>query len=333
MSQGITYAFTMNEGLSKVYLAAERFSRVAVIACALFCGLLHLFGVTISLNLQIVFALVALALGIPHGAIDHLISIPANPRSKFVAFIAGYVAIAILGGVMIATWNVVGFQLVVIMSSLHFGFGDASYENEWRVFAGQKKIGLPQALAYALPSGLLPVLLPLTDSRSLSALHRIHPALSTWAGVHTSLIRELVLALAVAGFLIVLGSKIYKLALDLLLIALLSLVAPPLLCFAFYFGCWHAIRHTARLVPKLPAAELAATAGRIAGAYKAAIVPGLYAIAGTLLVAGALMIWDSKQFGSGLLWSTLVIVWALTIPHMLTTASFDRRALNYNKLL
>ena len=318
----------MNTGLLKVYLAAEKFSRVAIAACALVCGALAIFGVTIPLDAQIVGALIALAIGIPHGAIDHLITLPSRPRSRFVAFIIGYVAIALLSGLVIAHWNLVGFQVVLVMSSLHFGFGDASYENEWQEWAGQKKFTVLTVCAYALPSGFLPVVLPLTDHRALSALHRIHSGLNQWAGSENHLLRVLVVLLAVCGLIVLVFSKAYRLAVDLVLIALLSLIAPPLLCFAFYFGCWHAIRHTARLVPKLDSARHAAIAGDIAAAYRGAVLPGLYAVAGTLVAAAALMICDSHQFGSGLLWSTLVIVWALTVPHMLTTARFDRNALN-----
>jgi len=317
----------MNLGLSRVYLAAEQFSRVAVLLCALVCAILQVCGVTISMTGQIVAALIALTLGIPHGAIDHLIALPRNPRNRFVGFILGYTAIAILSAVAIAQWNLIGFRLVLVMSALHFGFGDASYENEWQEFAGHKKFNLVSVCAYAIPSGLLPVMLPLTDHRSISALHRIHPALSQWAGSYSHLIRGSVLTLALCGFIGLLFNKAYRMSIDLVLIALLSLIAPPLLCFAFYFGCWHALRHTARLVPKLESARIAAMSDDLTGAYRRGIVPGAYAVIGTLVIACALMIWDAHQFGSGLLWSTLVIVWALTVPHMLTTASFDRKAL------
>ncbi len=57
------------------------------------------------------------------------------------------------------------------------------------------------------------------------------------------------------------------------------------------------------------------------------VFPGPYAIAGTLIIAIGLMIVNPGNFSSSLLWSTLVIIWALTVPHMATTAKFDFAAI------
>jgi Brp/Blh family beta-carotene 15,15'-monooxygenase len=316
----------MNLGLSRVYLAAQRFSRVAVLAAILLFSILHMAGINLAISAQVVIALIALLLGIPHGAIDHLITLPSRPRSKFFLFIASYVLIAVLAGIGIATWNMHGFQFVLVMSALHFGIGDAAYANEWRRAKGEKARSWILEVCYALPAGFLPVALPLTDSRSVSALNRINHSLGGWAGTHGHLIRQVVLIAAVISAIILAVQWAFLLVIDLLLLTALSLIAPPLITFAIYFGCWHAVRHTARLVPKLPKALGAATANHVVAAYKAAIFPGLYAVAGALALGTGLMIFAPHKFGSGLLWSTLVIVWSLTVPHMLTTARFDWRA-------
>jgi len=316
----------MNSGLSRVYELAQRFSRAAVVLAVLLFVALRVLNVDLAIGIQIAIALLALALGIPHGAIDHLITLPSTPRSRFALFILGYIAIAVLAGFGIASWNLHGFQAVLLMSALHFGIGDAAYANEWRDAQGLSRRRWFVEISYALPAGLMPVVLPLTDSRSLSALNRINHSLGNWAGSHGSVIRQATLALAALGLLIALVARATDFAIDLILLALLSEITPPLITFAIYFGCWHAVRHTARLVPKLPRALKAATDNHTRQAYSAAIVPGLYAVAGTLALGGALMIWDPHSFGSGLFWSTLVIVWSLTVPHMLTTARFDWRA-------
>ena len=65
--------------------------------------------------------------------------------------------------------------------------------------------------------------------------------------------------------------------------------ASPLITFAVYFGCWHAIRHTARLVPKLPKSmALLRDRSRVV-VLLSAFTPGLYAVAATLAGGGLLI--------------------------------------------
>ncbi|MEI6041777.1 MAG: Brp/Blh family beta-carotene 15,15'-dioxygenase [Actinomycetes bacterium] len=313
----------MNQALSQVYSWAHRFSRRAAILATLIFAILNIFNISTALSAQLVVALIALAAGIPHGAIDHLITLPKEPRAKFIAFIVIYVLVAIAAGLAIANWNRIGFQIVVLMSSLHFGFGDAAYFNEWRDAEKKKRNKFLIGLIYALPAGFLPVVLPLTDHRALRALERINPSIADWAGTLTSTFRTTTLVFAAIAFLALLIARRLQKALDLVLLACLSLIAPPLITFAIYFGCWHAVRHTARLVPKLPKAMLQVSKSAPSAAIREAIVPGLYAVVGTLALATGLLLFARSHFCYGLLWSTLVIVWSLTVPHMATTARFD----------
>ena len=317
----------MRDALVTVYSKIERLSRVAIIATILLFTLLRLAGVELNVSAQLIIALIGLVIGIPHGAIDHLISIPSKPRTRFILYISAYVAIALIAGWAIATWNLLGFQIVLIMSSLHFGYGDAAFRNEWRSAAVAPKAPWYLESIYALPAGFLPVVLPLTDPRSGDALRRIHASLESWAGSETHLLRNLTLALACIAILVLLALKSYQFAFDLFLLATLSLIAPPLVAFATYFGFWHAARHTARLVPKLPQARQLAAQGQGSRAILAAIIPGLYAVAGSVAIALGLMLFDRRHFSSGLLWSILVLIWALTVPHMLSTSRFDLRAI------
>jgi len=317
----------MKDALPDVYAWIERFSRIAILLAILLFALLRIGGVQLNLSAQVTIALVGLLIGIPHGAIDHLISIPTRPRSRFYIYIAAYVAIAVVAGWLIATWNLRGFQVVVIMSSLHFGYGDAAFRNELRAASSKPKFSWIVESAYAIPAGFVPVLLPLTDPHSGDALVRIHSTLQGWAGSHSQFLRNLTLAIAAGALLVLLLTKSFAFALDLVLLGGLALTAPPLVAFATYFGFWHAARHTARLVPKLESSRALAADGKGLLAIKGAITPGLYAVAGTAAIAMGLMLFDRHHFSSGLLWSSLVIVWALTVPHMLSTSRFDLRAM------
>ena len=313
--------------MSRIYALAQRFSRISVAAAIVLFILFKSIGLEVSLSLQLGIALCALALGIPHGAIDHLVALPPAPRRRVVLYVALYVLIAIMAGIAIATWNIWGFRAVILMSALHFGFGDAAYFNEFRDAQSRSRYSTLSEIIYALPAGLVPLLLPLTDSHATKALLRINPNLSDWAGTDVTIFRNGTIGLAILSILLLLVTSHREQSLDLAMLLLLSLIATPLITFAIYFGGWHAIRHTARLVPKLPRARANIEREDIWGAIRAAVLPGLYALVGTLLLAAILMTTNSNHFGSSLLWSTLVIVWALTVPHMMTTSKFDISAL------
>jgi Brp/Blh family beta-carotene 15,15'-monooxygenase len=316
----------MSQTLFRIYQGAGQFSRVtAAIAVLLFAGLL-IANIEISISAQVVLAVIALAIGIPHGAIDHLITIPRDSTGRFIVFIVIYTLIAIVAALAIAQWNLVGFQLVVLMSALHFGFGDSAYANETRAAAEKSGYSNFVLASYAIPAGFLPVVLPLTDKRTLDVLQELNPTLINWAGTFTELLRNSTLVIAIFSILLLITTKNNLLAVDLVLLLALSFFAPPLVAFAVYFGFWHAIRHTARLVPKLPSARQKVSTGNPLASFFAAVVPGLYAILGIFLLGIFFVARGTTDLSSDFLWVILVIIWALTVPHMATTAKFDLRA-------
>jgi len=316
----------MSQTLFRIYQGAGQFSRaMSALAVLLFAGL-QFSNTERSIKAQVVLAIIALAIGIPHGAIDHLITIPRDSTKRFVGFIVIYTLIAITAALAIAQWNLIGFQLVVLMSALHFGFGDAAYASESQAAADKTGYSNFLLTSYAIPAGFLPVVLPLTDKRTLEVLQELNPALVNWAGTFTELLRNSTLAVAVFSILLLVITKNTSLALDLLLLLALSFFAPPLVAFAVYFGLWHAIRHTARLVPKLPSAMQKVSSSTPLEVFFTAVIPGLYAIAGIFLLGIFFVARGTTDVSSDFLWIILVIIWALTVPHMATTAKFDLRA-------
>ena len=316
----------MSQTLFRIYQGAGRFSRAAAtIAVLLFAGL-QITNTEISIGAQVVVAVIALAIGIPHGAIDHLITIPRDSTRKFVAFIAIYTLIAIIAALAIAQWNLIGFQLVVLMSALHFGFGDSAYANESQAAAEKNGYSSFVLSSYAIPAGFLPVVLPLTDKRTLDVLQELNPTLINWAGTFTQVLRNSTLIIAAFSILLLVVTRNYTLGLDLVLLLALSFFAPPLVAFAVYFGLWHAIRHTARLVPKLPSAMQRVASGNPLASFFAAVIPGLYAIVGIFMLGIFFVARGTTELSSDFLWVILVMIWALTVPHMATTAKFDLRA-------
>jgi Brp/Blh family beta-carotene 15,15'-monooxygenase len=279
-----------------------------------------------SLNWQVVMAVVALAIGIPHGALDHLVTLPKSAPWKMALFVVIYVAIALAAIWAILQWNVWGFIAVVIMSATHFGIGDSAFISELNHLKGNTSLTFP-VWAYAPAAGLLPVVIPLVNSRSTEALTKVNAELINWHYGYTSEIQIAVAAIATLSAMALISRKRYRDLLDLALLAALASVAPPLVAFAVYFGCWHAMRHTARLTSLLPRSIASYEGGNSRGAFTHAVIPGLPALAGTLIFVALLAGFSQSNVSDTFLWLTLVTIWALTVPHMIVTAKLDRAAL------
>jgi Brp/Blh family beta-carotene 15,15'-monooxygenase len=180
-------------------------------------------------------------------------------------------------------------------------------------------------LIYALPAGLLPVFIPLSSEQTNTALAEVNPKLINWAGSNSNLIHLCVLLIAASSIFVLIFKRDDKSAIDLTLLAALSILTPPLVAFAIYFGLWHALRHTARLTLNLAKSELAYQNNQPKQAFVQAVLPGIPALIGTFIVAVVLA--AANPDNSRLLWSILVVIWALTVPHMMVTAKLDKGAL------
>ena len=300
-------------------------SAIVAIAIALSIAFSSWLGAE-SLNWQVVMAVTALAIGIPHGALDHLVTLPKAQPFKMAVFVTIYVAIALAAIWAILQWNVWGFIAVVLMSATHFGIGDSAFISELNHLKGSTSSKLP-VWAYAPAAGLLPVVIPLVNSRSTEALTKVNDSLINWHYGYTSEIQIAVAAIATLSAMVLISRKRYRDLLDLTLLAALASVAPPLVAFAVYFGCWHAMRHTARLTSLLPRCLDAYERNNSRRAFALAVIPGLPALAGTLIFVALLAGFSQNNVSDTFLWLTLVTIWALTVPHMIVTAKLDRAAL------
>jgi Brp/Blh family beta-carotene 15,15'-monooxygenase len=293
---------------------------VGILLSLIFSGLLQ----TSSMGWQVVIAVIALAIGIPHGALDHLVTLPKAQPKKMAIFILVYVAVAVVAVIGILQFNTIGFIIVLFMSAIHFGIGDAAFINEI-----DKRSNAERKLNrwfYIPAAGFTPVFIPLVNSASTQALASVNPALINWHQGYDSQILLAVTSFAVLAIVVMGLTKRYREALDLTLLLLLAHIAPPLIAFAVYFGCWHAMRHTARLTLSLPRSIENLTQGMLRKAFSHAVIPGLPALIGTFVVAGFMAL-SGRDFSDEFFWMALVVVWALTVPHMVVTAKLDRAAL------
>lgn len=314
----------MQENEATLFKQVRFFSSIAAavgIALSLiFSELLN----TSSMGWQVVIAIIALAIGIPHGALDHLVTLPKAAPLKMAAFILIYVAVAIVAVIGILQFNTIGFIIVLFMSAIHFGIGDAAFISEI-----DRRTGPATKLNrwfYIPAAGFTPVFIPLVNSASTDALASVNPALINWHQGFDSQILISVTTFSLLAILVMIVNKRNRETVDLALLLLLAHIAPPLIAFAVYFGCWHAMRHTARLTLSLPRSIQNLEQGLNKKAFLNAVIPGLPALIGTFLVA-AVMALSGQSFSDDFFWMALVVVWALTVPHMVVTAKLDRAAL------
>jgi Brp/Blh family beta-carotene 15,15'-monooxygenase len=279
---------------------------------------------------QVVLAIVALAIGIPHGAMDHTVTVPKMASPTMLVFVVGYLAVTAVAIWFILSQNVLGFQLVVLMSALHFGFGDAAFLAE--LDARGAKRGFPKVL-YALAAGFTPVGIPLVNSQSQQALALVNPNLIGWAtGLAPTLFAAFVI-LNLTATAILFGRGHRSQALDLVLLLTLAVLAPPLVAFAFYFGFWHALRHTGRLSLELQTSTAAHKSNQPSRAFWLTVLPGLPALALVIVSASIMVALNGLNFKADFLWYLLVVIWALTVPHMVLTTRLDLRALGLTATL
>ena len=299
----------------------SRLCAVAGILVALFFGPFE----GIPIELQVGLAIAALTIGIPHGAVDHLITLPSLTARQRIVFFTSYLAIVGLVIWAILSANVLGFQLVVLMSAIHFGLGDAAFVSELNARKSDTRY-FPK-LPFALASGFTPVVIPLVSAQSTQALEVVNPNLVNWSMGFAPALFVAMTSISCAAIVWMLVVKRHQEAIDLGLLLVLSLTAPPLLAFAIYFGLWHAMRHTVRVSLELRKSQIAHNEGRPAKAFWQAVLAGIPALILVLGFVIYLTLSESTNWSAELLWYGLVVVWALTVPHMMLTLRLDIKAL------
>ena len=317
----------MSPTSARLFSNTRNFSSTAVAVVILVSVIFSQWIKDSSITWQVIVALIALAIGIPHGALDHLVTLPRASVQKMSVFILAYVTVAILAVIAILSWNVYGFIGVVIMSALHFGIGDTAFINELNRAANEKSLPRYGQFAYAISAGALPVVVPLTNAQSTSALAAVNDRLINWHNGYDNEIVALVMVTFVVTVLLLATAQRWRELVDLNLLFVLAVFTPPLVAFAAYFGLWHAMRHTARLTLNLRSSQEAVGRGEARRAFVAAVLPGIPALVGTFIVSLGIAMFTPDKLSDEFLWLSLVVVWALTVPHMMVTARLDKAAL------
>lgn len=303
-------------------------------------------GLSIPLAYQFV-PLVAsvLLFGLPHGAVDHLAPTRVRGRPATNRSLAAVgLLYAALGGLYAALWffaPVLSFALFILITWLHWGQGEV---HSLIALLDTRHLTTPtQRGLTALARGTLPMLVPLVafpDQYRLVAETLVGlfaaPSLG-WADAAFTSTGRLVVAGLVATLLAVslaLGYARAQRRRDWLvdagevgLLVTFFAVVPPILAVGLYFTCWHALRHIGRLLAIDPESRRILSADRYAGALGRFARDAAPLTALSLVFLGAFYTMVPVAPGTVSEWVGLylVLVAALTLPHVVVVTYLDRQ--------
>ncbi|GAA3726468.1 hypothetical protein GCM10022225_04480 [Plantactinospora mayteni] len=265
--------------------------------------------------------LLGLLLGLPHGAVDHLVPGWLGSARRLPVRLAVLLGYAGTAGAALCAFlarpaaALLGF---LVLSVVHFGAGDEAFRAEREgVRPRLRPFGV---LAYGGPPVVLPLALwpeqvdPLLErvaagsTALLTAEVRAGALLLTALAITVTALRDL--ARGRRGDVAQLG-----------VLTAVFVVVPPTCAFGVYFAAWHSLRHVARLLAADPANAACLREGRLAPALwrfaRQAALP-----TGIVLVSFALLVWYAGPAGT--LPAAFAVLAALTLPHALVVAWLDR---------
>ena len=281
-------------------------------------------------------AVVGAALGIPHGAVDHLVPWwwgALDPRggsrrpttARLALFAGAYAAVATLALAAFLIAPTAALLAFLVLSAVHFGRGEVvtcaeragrrvpNSRGDWPLALahGGVVVGL---LLWARPSDTGPLLRGLSPRLADTTLAIRVPAL--WL---------VVVAVTVALVVLLRGRRRLE-AVELALLAATFTLAPPLAAFGVYFGLWHSLRHTGRL---LDLARGAAGSGRcseregLAWSTAGRVLARAAAVPAAVALLAVLALWWARDLAG--LQAEVGVLLALTFPHAAVVWGLDRR--------
>ncbi len=267
---------------------------------------------------------IGLLVGLPHGAVDHLVPEwtlgRELPRSTFLLILFAYVTVAALAFGLLLVQPVLAASLFLVVSILHFGAGDVEFLGAaGRSWSWQRPVAV---LAFGLPPVALPIAVHAEQARPV--LVGLAPELAVLTAPNVRTVALVVtFALVALTVWIAVAQGGGRIALDLAVLCLAFVLAPPLLAFAAYFGGWHAARHIARLLALDPRNADDLAMGRNGRPLLRFARSALLPTAASVVVL--LGLWWGAGGVEGLVAAHLGLLVALTMPHVAVVSWLDRR--------
>ena len=292
------------------------------------------------------FAASLVLLGLPHGAVDHLVpSRLAGRAADGRSVLAVVLLYLVLSGLCLALWfaaPATAFIIFICATALHWGAGDLHA----LLFFGPEgldRMSLTSRALSLLLRGGIPMLVPLlffpnaysSVATDAVALFGAEAAAPSWGFAPTFRLTAGAALAAIALVCLLLAARdllgyrrvLLPVALETLLLFAFFAVVPPVLAVGLYFTLWHATRHIARLVllDRAGSGDLGAgRPGRALARFARDAAP-LTGLALAMLVGLYFAVPGATEDPGSLLALYLVLVSALTLPHASLVTYMDLR--------
>ncbi len=279
-------------------------------------------------------AVVGALLGVPHGAVDHLLpwwwgnpnrTTPGGARGSTAArlgiFTVAYalVAAAALTALLVAPTPTL--LVFFLLSAVHFGRGEVLTSAE-RASRPVPRAGADWTVAAAHGLVVVGLLFWIRPADTNPLLGPLSPWLAREAVASRSWGLALVAVVAVVALTRLLLGHRHLEAGELVLLAVVFTIAPPLAAFGVYFGGWHALRHTGRLLD-LARRRRSDTGHPDAGWGPAGLLLARSAALPSLAALGTVAaLWWGRDLVS--LQAEVGVLLALTFPHAAVVWALDR---------
>jgi Brp/Blh family beta-carotene 15,15'-monooxygenase len=290
------------------------------------------------------FALGLIVLGLPHGAMDHLVQPHLLRRPPTFRYLTAFVGLYLLTVLLyLALWRLAplaALGVFLAISWLHWGQGDYDY---LRLFEQRSHphnafdVGLIWLVRGGLPIFLPVLAFPATFARVGAGLTRWYGGASLPAPGH--LFVSVGLAILLSLIVVVLWQSwrdhapkqrvgFWRDAGELVLLWVFFWRVPPVMAVGVYFCLWHSARHIGRLMLADPVTSALLTQGRLPRAAGRTALQSLPMTLGAILLLVGLYFAQQHQADAtlpSLVYLYLSLIAALTIPHFLIVLWMDRR--------
>lgn len=291
------------------------------------------------------FAISVVVLGLPHGAVDHLVIPRAHgERPNLRSMLAVGLLYLIVGGAYTVVWLLapaLAFAGFILVTALHWGQGDVY---ALRVIEGATHLeGGLNRLGTLAVRGAIPMLVPLVAYPAEyervaaaivglvdpDAMATLEPAFTTGGrlavavGLGTVILVTLALGFVRAGG--DRGSWLVNAGETVGLVAYFVLV-PPILAIGIYFCFWHSLRHVLRTMLLDPITRGALESGHGRGAWRRFARDAAPLTLGGVAVIGLLALALPRAPGSleETLGLYLIAIAVMTLPHVVVVSILDR---------